>query len=304
MSNSYTTTTSATGMPSLDIEYRRGSASNPQDDRASRTPSPKPNRAKSYAGLYHSPDTRREFIKSRSFCQPSPPVVRRNSLLKEQIEGEEGDSIFRTELSCSESNFINDGDEDLFANENSDSEATSSKTDDSQRNEEPDSTSVDDSTNQSQKPDPESIISKKQQSNHIESNSLPLATKPESRKSPTMNRKLDTLNVNQLATTPVRKNSRDESANMKRPSRDGSRRGSSASPAMVQSFEIQAEMATATSLDCKNDLDRILDWAFPIFDLSEKCHVLTQVTAFVFYDVFCFWFQLLREEHSPVLRID
>eukprot|EP00794_Sanderia_malayensis_P012831 gene12831-14148_t len=310
MSSSYTTTTSATGMPSLDIEYRRHSSASviqqtqqqqqqqqqQQEDRnsSSRTPSPspKPNRAKSYAGLqYYPPEIRREFVKSRSLCQASPPVVRRNSLLKEQLEGEDGESIFKTELSCSESNFIDDnldtdiGDEETFENEEPlENEPKMPSNNDNQDDSDAEKREGDSDCPSSMldvdyQPGNKSRSSSASDTNNCLVTVTSAAAKSENRRSPVTTRKVDNLSV--APATPVRKNSRDESA-MKRASRDNSRRGSNASPCAFQSSEIQLEVLTANSNECKNDLDKLLDWGFPIFDLSEKCHILTQVAFRIF----------------------
>ena len=311
MSNSYTTTTSATGMPSLDIEYRRTSSGLAQDDRMcpSRTPSPKPNRTKSYAGFYNASESRREFIKSRSFCQASPPIARRSSLLKEQFDVTDGGdfSIFKTELTCAESSFKdndlndNDEDDDLFESQVSSSLATTSEA----STKEEESTKTDDSTktesqDESFGSNASSFINVPRKSSAQESDfnmprnscaagSLTPISKAECQSnssakiSPLANRKLDNLNLAQVA--PVRKNSRDESA-MRRASRDshGSRRSSCVNPSIILPSECQQELAISCSDDIKNCMGKLLEWGFPIFNLSEKCHVLTQVLFLVLLD--------------------
>ena len=291
MSSSYTTTTSATGMPSLDMDYRRNNSTSIQEDRLSRTPSPSPkaNRAKSYAGIYNRPEIRREFVKSRSFCQSSPPDPRNSLLLKGHDEEDLRESIFKTELSCSDSNFADDNlndnmtdeelcevetaknDGDAFKDKSEDenqTEPSSGPANPSTCNEDPRHCSVSDSPVS----DGPGILK-------------PIAVRPDSQPSPDQrrgllcNRKLENLSVAQVA--PVRKNSRDESA-LRVVSGDGhgSRRGSGVLATLFTQADWQHELTIAASKDVQERMDLLLSWEFPIFELSEKCHILTQVNAF------------------------
>lgn len=294
MSSSYTTTTSATGMPSLDIDCRRNNANSLQDDRHSRTPSPSPkaNRAKSYAGIYNRPEIRREFVKSRSFCQASPPDARNNTLLKGYDDDEFRDSIFKTELSCSDSNFaddhINDNftDDELFEVENAKNDVEmnvdSGKTDRISENPAEASSSVNSTTRNEERRLP--LVSDTQ-GNDGSGIVKPVPIRPDCLQSPDQrrsllfNRKLENLNVAQVA--PVRKNSRDESA-LRVMSSDGhsSRRGSGVSTTLSAQIDWQSEIAVAASKEVQEKMDQLLSWEFPIFELSESCHILTQVGYF------------------------
>ena len=284
MSSSYTTTTSATGMPSLDIDYRRGGAAanaNHTEERRSRTPSPSPkaNRAKSYAGIYNRPEIRREFMKSRSFCQPSPPDARKNSLLKDQQDNEP-DSIFKTELAFAETNFIDDNivddiedDDEIFEKESPEQfSEQSSISNNSELADKPPEIYQGDS------PEPQ-LLSNEIQLNCNDSNCLSPTSVP--KRSVLASRKVENLNVAQVA--PVRKNSRDESA-IRLGSRDGhgSRRGSGIASTVVSPGELQHELVVAASCEIHEKMDLIATWEFPIFELSEKCHILTQVRTYFY----------------------
>ena len=292
MSSSYTTTTSATGMPSLDIDYRRSNSANIQDDRRSRSPSPSPkaNRAKSYAGIYNRPEIRREFIKSQSFCQPSLTDSRNSLLLKGQDDDETRDSIFKAELACSDSNFVDDNntndnitDDEIFdeatAKNDVEMNVVKDKAEDENQSELssvpllPTVTCDEDrrhsSFNDAPVADTTGIIK-------------PVALKPDSLNSPDQrrallcNRKLENLSVAQVA--PVRKNSRDESA-LRVVSSDGhgSRRGSGALLSIFTQADWQHELTVAGSKEIQDKMEHLLSWEFPIFELNEKCHILTQV---------------------------
>lgn len=306
MSSSYTTTTSATGMPSLDIDYRRGNASNHQEDRHSRTPSPSPkaNRAKSYAGIYNRPEIRREFVKSRSFCQSSPPDTR-NPLLKGYDEDDVRESIFKTELSCSDSNFadenLNDNftDDELFELETAKNDVemnVEKEKPESENQPEPSSVSSANPSLTCNEEQRHSLVSDAQ-ANEGAGIVKPIpvrpdcAPSPDQRRSLLYNRKLENLSVAQVA--PVRKNSRDESA-LRVVSNDGhgSRRGSNVSATPFTQVDWQNELTVASSMEVQERMDRLLSWEFPIFELSEKCHILTQVKIyFIFYE-FHFTFHL------------
>eukprot|EP00112_Aurelia_sp_Birch-Aquarium-sp1_P014326 Seg3083.2 transcript_id=Seg3083.2/GoldUCD/mRNA.D3Y31 product="cGMP-inhibited 3' 5'-cyclic phosphodiesterase A" protein_id=Seg3083.2/GoldUCD/D3Y31 len=282
MSSSYTTTTSATGMPSIDIDYRRGgAAANHTEERHSRTPSPSPkaNRAQSYAGIYNRPEIRREFIKSRSFCQPSPPDARKNSLLKDQQDNEP-DSIFKTELAFAETNFIDDNlvddieaDDEIF-----DSESPEEFSEQSSISNNSELVDKPPEIYQGDNPEPQ-LSSSDLQLNFNDSNCLSPALVP--KRSVLASRKVENLNVAQVA--PVRKNSRDESA-IRLGSRDGhgSRRGSGIASTIVSPGELQHELVVGASSEIHEKMDLLVTWEFPIFELSEKCHILTQVAYRVF----------------------
>ena len=290
MSSSYTTTTSATGMPSLDIDYRRSNSTSIHDDRRSRSPSPSPkaNRAKSYAGIYNRPEVRKEFIKSRSFCQ-SASSDSRNSLLKGHDEDEARDSIFKAELSCSDSNFADDHnndnitDDELFEDKTVRNDVEINIANDKPENEGHLSES-------SVSGAPAAIC--KEGTRHSSLSDAPLGdssvilkpvpvktdgpSSPDQRRGPLYNRKLENLSVAQVA--PVRKNSRDESA-LRVVSNEGhgSRRGSCVLPTVFTQADWQHELTVAASKETHEKMAHLLSWEFPIFELNEQCHILTQV---------------------------
>ncbi|XP_065053831.1 cGMP-inhibited 3',5'-cyclic phosphodiesterase 3A-like isoform X1 [Rhopilema esculentum] len=315
MSSSYTTTTSATGMPSLDIDYRRNTQVNNQDDRRSRTPSPKANRAKSYAGIYNRPEIRREFVKSRSFCQPSPPDARKNSLLKEQDGSSSKDSIFKTELSCSDSNFIDDNindnitDDEIFETLKPEISGDDKLSD----TEKP----VESTGSETTKAEKYSTTSEATPVKLTDEPCTKTILKPEfaspadPKYSSNSSRKVDNLNV--LQTVPVRKNSRDESALRICPN-DGhlSRRGSGVPMECFTQSDFEQELTVAASPEIKERMDKLLSWEFPIFELSERCHILTQTAYKVFQnrgffqkfqipeDVFFRYFRLLESGYHDI----
>ena len=284
-------------MPSLDIDYRRSNSTSIHEDKRSRSPSPSPkaNRAKSYAGIYNRPEIRKEFIKSRSFCQSSPSEPRQ-PLLKGHEEEDGRESIFKAELSCSDSNFADDNvndnahenaaEEEIFeenadvkksveenaskirCEDESQSEAALSATSTMTCNEDKRHSSLSDSTVN----DTSGIL----KSGAVKPDSL---QSPDQRRSLLSSRKLESLNVAQVA--PVRKNSRDESA-LRVASGDGygSRRGSGVLSTPFTQAEWQQELNAAASKEVEEKMELLLTWEFPIFELSEKCHILTQVDPF------------------------
>jgi len=299
MSSSYTTTTSATGMPSLDIDYRRSNSTSIHEDRRSRSPSPSPkaNRAKSYAGIYNRPEIRKEFIKSQSFCQSSPSEPRQ-PLLKGHEDEDGRDSIFKAELSCSDSNFADDNvndnvhesaaddeifEEDANVKNSADEKALKEKSEDENQSESALSNISTTTCNEDRRHSSLSDPTVNDASGSLKSGAVKAdgVQSPDQRRSFLSNRKLESLNVAQVA--PVRKNSRDESA-LRVASGDGygSRRGSGVLSTPFTQADWQHELNVAASKEIEEKMELLLTWEFPIFELSEKCHILTQTAYKIF----------------------
>ena len=316
MSSSYTTTTSATGMPSLDIDYRRSNSTSIHEDRRSRSPSPSPkaNRAKSYAGIYNRPEIRKEFIKSQSFCQSSPSEPRQ-PLLKGHEDEDGRDSIFKAELSCSDSNFADDNvndnvhesavddeifEEDANVKNSADEKALKEKSEDENHSESALSNISTTTCNEDRRHSSLSDPTVNDASGSLKSGAVKAegVQSPDQRRSLLSNRKLESLNVAQVA--PVRKNSRDESA-LRVASGDGygSRRGSGVLSTPFTQADWQHELNVAASKEIEEKMELLLTWEFPIFELSEKCHILTQVDPFDDYFIIFLYHRYYKYSQIP-----
>ena len=334
MSSSYTTTTSATGMPNIDIDFRRATTHNIHEGMSgSRSPSPKSNRAKSYAGIFSSAEIRKEFLKSRSFCQPSPPVGRKDSSVARRgsLGKDSDDGIFRAEVISGDPTFMDENKSD-----GSDDEAQEYRTESETLNTTSNSNSVEEIANrdelvnceseghetnseiQNSKCDNDSSKTDLNSRKYSESSDGPKIeldrrdsdSKPQevelnhldfrrnissparkrdsissisSKPSPLAQRKTENLTIAQVA--PVRKNSRDETAT-RRVSQESllsSRKSSAISYRQVA--DVQNELAVSATEDVNNLMNTMYDWEFPIFELNEKCNVMTQVRCLIPFSV-------------------
>jgi len=334
MSSSYTTTTSATGMPTIDMEYhsKKTSITKANSNAAvSKTATVKtPNhRSKSYAGVL-TPQERTSLLKShsRSFSQSSPPSPLSSSFGKKELATSD-ETIFKVEIQRNKPVFFEGMDASESENENNESAdeeqivATSndviplnaSKNFNNNNNnnrtkfilderledvkETPErensvlleSTEKKDSklltkTKSVEEADDKEIENDIENTNnkntticdHHKDNenvskqveTVANAPKRSLRKVSDTSRTL--RNCNELiAGNEDSSNGAETNASLGVPSLNNQTRRKS-------SRELHMEYEIAISRDIDDMLNKVKDWDFPIFELSEKCNVLTQVS--------------------------
>ncbi|XP_066930711.1 cGMP-inhibited 3',5'-cyclic phosphodiesterase 3A-like isoform X1 [Clytia hemisphaerica] len=323
MSSSYTTTTSATGMPTIDMEYHH-KKSNANKTSANSTSSPTAikktsSRSKSYAGAL-TPAERSNLLKShsRSFSQSTSPT--QSGLLRKELATSD-DTIFKVEIergkpvffegmdaSESENETIESADEDTVKDIISLSGCTSSNNNNNNINnrtkfvlderledvketpeKEPVDTqphktpletveNVEDTINETASVEPPSTLSTVEDNvEDVTSESVTTEateTTPPKRSLRKVSDTSRTLRSNSTGSVKNELKSSDSSDNLVIPASNLMRRKSSR--------ELHMEYEIAISRDIDDMLSKVKEWDFPIFELSEKCNVLTQLAFRIF----------------------
>lgn len=308
MSSSYTTTTSATGMPTIDMEYhtKKAKANATSAKIASKN---KGNRSKSYAGAM-TPAERNTLLKShsRSFSQSYSPTSG-SPLTSKKDQTNSDETIFKVEIERGKPVFFEGMDASESDNDNNES------TDDEKHSEMISSKEVviitqsninHSNTNRTKftlderledvKETPEDNVSTNTKSETVESNTVESAELSEDEiendnKTPIVNSPVaeqPKRGLRKLSDTSrtLRNCSLEKLSGSDENMDSGSSENLSIPPAHVMrrksSRELHMEYEIAVSRDIDEMLSKVIDWDFPIFELSEKCNVLTQLAFRVF----------------------
>lgn len=346
MSSSYTTTTSATGMPTIDMEYHAKKSASTSSASGKCSTKRTSYRSKSYAGVFSTSDRTKAFTnKSHSFStsttRNSPTASPSSSKKLDSISGE--DDIFKVEITRGKPVYFEGMDTDSEDEEFSSPETSSRTgkenvkpiievvnnieitTNDSRKlikklsslseqieeansdnSDVADSMSQVDSVNQpvvtveieNNKPLDNSLnknVSSSNELNSEESVKVNTDSTTASRTVPPLAQRNVNLNVAEVA--PVRKTSVDESnttfpqESLSIPANTARRRSSR---------ELHLEYEMAVSQEIVGLLMNLNQWDFPIFELSEKCNVLTQL-AFRIFQV-CGFFTTFKIPETTFLK--
>ena len=283
MSSSYTTTTSATGMPSIDVEYHAKTSSSPNNKTS--------HRSKSYAGI--GLKTQKE--RYRTLSQKTMSFQESNSLHKgidKRISAD--DDIFKVEVNRSgepvyfEGMSNGDGEDDDELADSEDHVATHSKirkiTSIGETLEKLNEVPYQETADKLSKNDvinrPSIILDHKEMN---DKNVLGPEIKESGNKSqiensstgqpPPLAQRTATPIVAQVS--PVRKNSLTEDKKSDR--KTSSELCLPSNNRRRSSRELHLEYEVSKSREVDTMLCKLIEWDFPIFELSEKCNVLTQV---------------------------
>ena len=329
MSSSYTTTTSATGMPTIDMEYpsKKTSITKASGNTTNKTAAVKmpSHRSKSYAGVL-TPQERSSLLKShsRSFSQSSPPTPLPSSFGKKELATSD-ETIFKVEIQRNKPIFFEGMDASESENENNEStdeelmtgtsndviplNASTNFNNNNNNNrtkfilderledvkESPEKENLD-SIKSLEKEDSSLLVRTKsldedndnERDNNIEDNTTTISDKDNEK----------TLTQVEVVTNAPKRSLRkvsDTSRTLRNCSNEliaGNEDSSTGVetndslgiPSVTNqmrrksSRELHMEYEIAISRDIYDMLNKVKDWDFPIFELSEKCNVLTQVS--------------------------
>lgn len=339
MSSSYTTTTSATGMPTIDMEYHTKKSSNVNSSSSSptlnRSVKKQSHRSKSHAGILtpaernmlkkphsrsfsHNPSTTQFLNQSKEIAKSSPTeetffkveIERGKPVYFEGMEGNDpsedelneslddsydkeglldhGEPLLpsvplmgpssRTKLS-SMTERLEEVKETPEREEIADQLSTTDNINkpcvkqNSEHNEQSDDTSQ-------QQTDTEQPAIDSSSANTLEQNTIENKRKlSDSSRYPPLAQRNVNLNIAEVAPVPKSdsNNTNKKSETLVIPSSTVRRKSSR---------ELHMEYEIAVSMDIAEMLNKVKDWDFPIFQLSERCNVLTQVCILFTYQLY------------------